>query len=158
MWEDHFPCWGVSQRKQKVSRFGLNAQGPSSCTIIFSNYLKPTSQLVKREAISLLTFALHTLCIRSPCLCWWHSRQLSIFRVKLQAAELSVNNFKLSSLSSHLGSLSPSCALLPGSAWAYPRGFRLLGNPYEVFYDIDRLLRATMRNVLEFVCEELWKF
>lgn len=128
MWEDDFPCWGVSQWKQKVSRFGLDK--PSRpfqlYYYIFSNNLKPTSQLVKREAISLLTFASHTLCIRSPCLCWWHSRQLSIFRVKFQAAELSVNNFKLSSLSSHLGPLSPSCALLPGSAWACPRGFRLI--------------------------------
>lgn len=87
--EDDFPCWGVSQWKQKVSRFGLDK--PSRpfqlYYYIFSNNLKPTSQLVKREAISLLTFALHTL----------HTVSMSVlmaqkaafhFRVKFQAAEL----------------------------------------------------------------------
>lgn len=59
--------------------------------------------------------------------CWLHSRQISVFKVNFQAAELS-GNFKLSALSSYPVSFSSPCALPLASAWACPRGFRIMWN------------------------------
>lgn len=82
-----FSMLGSQSIKAKVFKVWLRFPRPFQL-YYYSNNLKPISQLVKREAISLLTFALCALCIEFPCLCAdgtvgsfpfskWNSKQLN---------------------------------------------------------------------------------